>query len=565
MGILNLLKYFFLCCKGRSSNMMIFERRSFWKDFRVSHRTLQKKYRFYFGEEIRTIDNREESVSLLMSISNTIQTKMTQRIKNESTYAMLLKLYFIFGEVHSYYLKEKEIRLKVVKNSSATAELTELFENNRNIQRNIIDACNIWIENCVLLQHDVNIQNLDVKKEFVMDEDLLIDLYIYGLVSQAISLLMLSKDLNVQNTFYGLDIILQDERPAEVLKYHPIIYFDTVITGNQSDLVDMPLTTDANDTDFGRGFASTNKVEFLLWLAVLHSFQQDQLREDDKALTVISKERFIELCGSYTNPPVDGESCYDSFVLTKEKLRQHLRKNEEIIWVIGANKYRHEIRPFIGLEDGNVLINYGALEQAKQLWVSYFSNGGMCYTNPNKIDELRKAMEKRNEDLSENILVGKLQEILRANYAGTIDLKDVDYQRIFGPKDKNYGDYDIVFYAAEKKELFLIESKYFSDSLNSSGLVNDYNKMFGKGGYYTHCRERYDLVMSEPEKMKAFINETDDISVHMLFISSKPIEMEFQDPDCVVTFLSLGIFEKYIKGNLISEDGSEIMRPVHMI
>lgn len=51
----------------------------------------------------------------------------------------------------------------------------------------------------------------------------------------------------------------------------------------------------------------------------------------------------------------------------------------------------------------------------------------------------------------------------------------------------------------------------------------------------------------------------------MLFISSKPIEMEFQDPDCVVTFLSLGIFEKYIKGNLISEDGSEIMRPVHMI
>ena len=127
-------------------------------------------------------------------------------------------------------------------------------------------------------------------------------------------------------------------------------------------------------------------------------------------------------------------------VLTKEKLETHLRKNEEIIWIIGANKYRHEIRPFIGLDDGNVLINYGALEQAKQLWVSYFSNGGMCYTNPNKTDKLRQAMEKRNEDLSEHILVAKLQEILRSNYSGTIDLKNVDYQRIFGQKEKTSFD-----------------------------------------------------------------------------------------------------------------------------
>lgn len=398
-----------------------------------------------------------------------------------------------------------------------------------------------------------------------MDEELLIDLYVYGFVSQTISLLMLSKDLATQNTFYGLDIILQDDRPAEVLKYHPVIYFDTVIAGNQRDLVNIPLTADADDTEFGKGFFVTNKVEFLLWIAVLESFEQGQLRSDDKSLTVISKERFIELCGSCTNPPVDGEACYESFVLTKEKLKIHLRKNEEIIWIMGANKYRHEIRPFIGLDDGNVLINYGALEQAKHLWVSYFSNGGMCYTNPNKTDELRQAMEKRNEDLSENILVGKLQEILRANYTGTIDLKDVDYQRIFGKKDKNYGDYDIVFYSKEKKELFLIESKYFSDSLNSSGLVNDYNKMFGKGGYYPHCRERYDLVIKEPEKLKTFINETDDISVHMLFISSKPIEMEFQDSDGIVTFLSLGIFERYLKGNLISEDGTSVVHPVHTI
>lgn len=514
---------------------------------------------------MKVIDDRDEALGVLLSISNSIQQKMTRRIKEESTYGMLLKLYYIFGEVHSQYLKEKEVRLKLIKNSSASSEVIDLFENNRNIQRHIIDACNIWIENCVLLQHDVSLQEINVKKEFVMDNDLLIDMYVYGFVSQAISLLRLSKDLSTENSFYGLDIILQDDKPVEVLKYHPVIYFDTVIAGNQSDLVDIPLTLSANDTEFGKGFFATNKVQFLLWLAILQSFEQDQLRGDDKSLTVITRERFIELCNSYTNPPVDGKACYDSFVLTKEKLKIHLRSNEEIIWIIGANKFRHEIRPFIELEDGNVLINYGALEQAKQLWVSYFCNGGMCYTNPNKSDELRQAMEKRNEDLSENILVEKLQEILRANYLGTIDLKDVDYKRIFGAKEKNYGDYDIVFYVADKKELFLIESKYFSDSLNSSGMINDYNKMFGKGGYYKHCRERYDLVMSEPDKLKAFINETDNISVHMLFVSSKPIEMEFQDSDGIVTFLSLGIFEKYINGKLIREDGMSVMRPVHTI
>ena len=100
---------------------------------------------------------------------------------------------------------------------------------------------------------------------------------------------------------------------------------------------------------------------------------------------------------------------------------------------------------------------------------------------------------------------------------------------------------------------------------NIEEYLNDYNKMFGENGYYTHCRERYDLVLKEPEKIKAFINEDKEISVHLLFISSKPIEMEFQDDDGVVSFLSLNIFEKYIKGNLISEDGNSVVRPVYKI
>lgn len=70
--------------------------------------------------------------------------------------------------------------------------------------------------------------------------------------------------------------------------------------------------------------------------------------------------------------------------------------------------------------------------------------------------------------------------------------------------------------------------------------------------------------MSEPDKIKSFIGVNEDISVHLIFLSSKPIELELQDTDKIVTFLSLGIFEKYIAGKLINEDNS-IARPIHII
>lgn len=79
-----------------------------------------------------------------------------------------------------------------------------------------------------------------------------------------------------------------------------------------------------------------------------------------------------------------------------------------------------------------------------------------------------------------------------------IDEKDVKYQRIFGDREIDYGDFDVIYYTEDTKELFLIEAKYFSDSLNSSGMVTDYKKLFEKDGYYDRCRRRYDLILSEP-------------------------------------------------------------------
>ncbi len=542
--------------------MMIFQTRSFWDNMMIPREKIRGRFNYFFGESSRKIEDRQEAVNLLSTVTSTIQEEMVSRLKSESTYRMLLKLYYIFDKVHSIYLEEKETRTALVKNNIDSETVIDVFVSNRNIERDIIDACNIWIENCVLYQHNLDIESLNFEKEYIMDYSLIIDMYLYGFASRAISLLKLSKKIGEKNTFYGLEIIPGRDIPAEVLKYHPYVYFNTAIVGNQSALVETESIANAHDTEFGKGFFAENRVQFLLFLTVMNNYCEYKFQENDKQLIIISKEEFISYIESCTNPKIeDGEVFYESFVLTRDKIKQHLRKEEEIIWVVGANKYRHEIRPFIGLDDGNILIAYGALEQAKLLWISYFCNGGMCYTNPKNRDSLTVAMEKRNKELS-NILIDKIRDILNKHYDAKIDYKDVKYNKIFGERKDDYGDFDIVYFDEKTKELFLIEAKYFSDSLNSSGMVNDYTKMFQEKGYYDHCRRRYDLVLAEPEKLKNFIGTEEEISVHMLFVSSKPIEMEFQDKDGVVTCLALGIFEKYIEGKLINEETGEIMRPI---
>lgn len=539
--------------------MLFFGVRPFWLEMRVPKMELQSRVEYFFGKTNRIIDDRNEAIKALSNVTLTIQNEMVERIKKGSTCSMLLKLYYIFDEVHSIYLQEKKTRNQLLK-YNFDDNIIETFLSNAHIERNIIDSCNIWIENCVLLQHDVNWRNVKINNDFVMDTKLLIDMFLYGAASQYLSLLNLSKNISDKNTYYGIQICLTETVPVDILKYHPYIFFNTVLVGNQNILNDNKFTAEADKTEFGRGFYEENNVQFLEFLAALKCFQDDMymLKGDDKSLTIVSKQSLISYVSSCTSPKIDGDKFYNSFVLNKEKIENQLRPNEPIIWIMGANKYRHEIRPFIGFDDGNVLLSYGALEQAKQLWVSYFNNGGNYYTNPKNTDALKKAMEKRNDELS-NVLIEKIRGILHKYFTADIDLKDVDYKRIFGKEEENYGDFDIVFFDKGKRELFLIESKYFSDSLNATGLINDYNKMFEKNGYYYHCRKRYNLVLAEPDKLKNFLNIEGSIRVHMLFVSSKPIELDLQDDDKVVTFLSLNIFEKYITNKLISDEDNSII------
>lgn len=408
-------------------------------------------------------------------------------------------------------------------------------------------------------EDDSRLSGKTVNRLFVMDVDLLIDLYICGVCSQAVSFLKLSTN-NKGLSFKGIRITPHSNIPFVLDYYHPIIYFNTAIVGNQDNLEKQPLNDKANQTPFGIGFAQTYGVEFLLFLATIYGFQKNELKGNDRAIRIIDKKQFKWLVEHSTNPPINSNSFYNSFVLSQSKIQSQLREREPIIWKQGVNKERIEINPFIALGD-NIILSYAFLEQAKQLWVSYFSNGGSCYSGNE--DCLLRAMNKRNQELSD-ILVVRIREELKKRFRPKVDRCDVKYDRIFGERDINYGDFDVVFYTEDTNELFLVEAKYFSDSLNASSVITDYNNLFEKEGYYDHCRRRYDLVIAEPEKVKAFIGTEDEIKIHLLFISSKPLELDIQDEDGVVTFLSLNVFGKYLDGKLVG-DNDEVVRPIHII
>ena len=539
----------------------VFMTRPYWLELSIPQSVVREKYIEYFGSENIEISTRKEAVDYMLKITGKIQEKMVTQLKGEKACCLLKDLYKILDEAFYFYLKQKEARKKLIELNVQDSTIMDVFEDNRNKSCNVIDAVNLWIENAVLLEDNLG----DCKdKSFNVNYELFVEMYIYGLVSQALSLISLSNKFNSKELYTGIIINPQVDVPLTVVKYHPVIYFNTVMTGNQNVLIEDNELAKASDNIFGKGFFDTYGVDFIYSLRIMSTFQAEMLSDGMYAMTVIDKEQFIaeiERCGQGL---IDSQKFFDTFVLTKEKISSQKKKNEPIVWIMKTNKYRHELRPFICLDNNRVYVSYCAIEQAKHLWCSIFLNGGMCYSNAK--DNLTAAIERKNEELSDR-LVEILRAKLRTHYIPSVDEKDVKYDRIFGNKGLDYGDYDVVFYAPEVKELYLIEAKFFSDSLNSSGVISDYEKLFKEKGYYDHCRARYDLVLSEKEKMKEFLNisESENISVHFLFASSKPLEIEFQDNDGVVAFPCLSIFDKYIEGKLLPEVGDDPVRPTHII
>ncbi|MCM3362259.1 hypothetical protein [Niallia sp. MER TA 168] len=542
-----------------NNDFVIFSTRSFWQELEVPFKTRMKKFNYYFGKEKIEIKGRELAVGYFFEKLSAIQVILLDKIKEHGANKILIDLFKMLDESYHFYKRQKEARYKLKELNINSGAAFDQFEINRNITRNIIDSTNIWIENSLLYQSNSKDNG---KADFNLDFDLLLDIYIYGALSQGLSLLSLCKKFENDLLFQGLKIDPDSDNPIEAIKEHPIIYFNTALTGNQNILSDDYELKTANKSDFGLTFQDEFGVSFLQFLALLEYIQKVELNDGQYALKVIDKDDFIKIIESATRPAISALPILENFTLTKERVKSQLRKREPVIWNIGVNRFRNELCPFSMLDNGKVLLSYCNINQAFNMWLSYFFNGGMAYTN--KKDSFTKALYSRNEALSYK-LVSYTKDILNKKYGNSFCEIDVDYQRIYGPREINYGDFDLIFYNKEINELFLIEAKYFSDSLNSSGMINDYEKLLINDGYYERCRRRYDLVLGEPDSMKAFIGAKGNVNVHFIFLSSKPIEISFQDRDGIVTFLCLDIFEKYLAGKLISDEDESIVRPTYVI
>lgn len=540
----------------------VFHVRPFWDELNVPKQKLESRYKELFGTENLTIEDRQQAIKLLLSVVTQLQNKILNRLKTNNPNATAKILYRILDDTYTLYTRERESRERLSTFPMADADMEIAYRKNANIERNIIDALNLWIENCLLYQEKIH-ASYDERSLKKRDDEFLIDLYIYGYASKSVSLLTFCKKFPERNLFYGIEVTPKGTEPFNILKENHVLHFNIALTGNQRAFNrSVSEYNNVDIDDFGKAFINEYGVSFKSFLGLLYIIMQKELKKGKISHIVWTRSDFIKWINGCLNCQISGESFLESFSLTKERISSQLLQGNSFIWIMNSNQYRHELRPFICLDDNTVFISYAAISQAFLLWNSYFVNGGMIYSN--HPDTLTVAVGKRNELLSE-ILVSKIREKLRNHYNSEFDEVDVQYDRIFGRKDYNYGDYDLVFYAKEVNELFLVEAKFFSDSLNNGGIVADYEKMFKTNGYYDHCRKRYDLVLSEPEKLKSFVGITGNVAVHFLFVSSKPLDVNFVDDDGIVTFPCLSNFDEYIEGKLLSETGDEVVRPTHLI
>ena len=543
----------------RQNEDAIFMTRDFWSEMNIPHDIVSTLYNKYFGHRCYAIESRADAIEYITPIVNSLRDEIIDWFKSNNSNQVIKDLYYIFDICFKFYMGQKSARKKLVELNINDDDIVNEFGKNRNMCINIINSTNLWLENTLLLQNSIDDALNNSKSE--VNAPLFVKLYLYGLTSKALSLLALSKKYGETELFYGIRISPDKDEPIEVIRYHPIIYFNPSLIGNQDSFqLNVSDYKNIDSSPFGIGFQNLHNLSLLMSLRIMATFQSELLKNGKYSHVVISKSHFLSLISKYTSGEVDGDRFFDTFVLTKDNVSSQLKGNDAIVWMMSVNKYRHELRPFICLDNNTIAISNMALEQAKHIWLSYFANGGMIYSNVK--DELTIAIEERNTELSK-LLVGLIRKKLQNHYSATFNETDVKYSRIFGEKDYDYGDYDLVFYTKEENELFLIEAKFFSDSLNNSGVINDYHRLFKENGYYAHCRKRCDLAIAEMDKLKSFIGITGTTKIHFLFVSSKPLEIEFTDNDGIVSFPCLSILDDYLSGNLVSEDGNKTIRPTH--
>jgi hypothetical protein len=541
---------------NNENEMFIVGTRNLWYEIDVNPHIVKNHLIEFLGEEQREIRTRDEGIKFLDNLIKEVQLKMRKRMEDVDSRVLISKLQTIFAKVYGVYKEQKEIRANLKTRNVRDGEALEMYDINRQISKCILDGTSIWLENSLLYQ---NFKDDEYKDTEEIDIELLVDVYIYGVSSINFSLLHISKikGFDKQEFFYGLDISPYEDIPLQAHRDYPVTYHNSLITGNQSNLYSDKELKDADSTKIGIKFKEKYGISFLSYAAILYGLSNIGLKK------YMSKDEFIHLINKLGIQGMDANIVYNNLTLTRENVSTHLKPNEEYIWTVETNENRISLKPFIQLDYGYIMTNIELIDRSMNTWMSYLLNGGSIY-NKTPEDELLKAFQARNEQLG-NRLVELLRNILRENYNGMYDEIEVPYSKIWGKRKINYGDFDVMFYSKETNELFLIEAKYICDSLSASGIVSDYDKMFKDKGYYFKCRRRYDLVINESKTLKDFLGVEGEIKVHFLFITSKPLEIELQDKDNIVTFLSLETFESYINGKYESEDGKSIIRPTYKI
>ena len=104
------------------------------------------------------------------------QEKMVQNMQYMNPKELIAELYKVFDKCFHIYMQEKEVRQTLSKNNIIQEELVDVLAQNRNIATNIIEAINIWLENTVLFQENINKKYRCHKKN--IDPSLFVDLYI---------------------------------------------------------------------------------------------------------------------------------------------------------------------------------------------------------------------------------------------------------------------------------------------------------------------------------------------------------------------------------------------------
>jgi hypothetical protein len=123
----------------------------------------------------------------------------------------------------------------------------------------------------------------------------------------------MSKKFESTELFTGVIVKPTSDVAIEAEKYHPVIYFNSALAGNQNILSDSSELAKADESLFGNGFKSTYNVSFIYAMRMLATFEAKMLCDGKYAMTFIDKKTFIDIINTYSSGLVNADSFFDTY------------------------------------------------------------------------------------------------------------------------------------------------------------------------------------------------------------------------------------------------------------